>query len=315
MPSGLAALLDDVAAIARLAATSLDDVGAASAKAGTKAVGVVIDDAAVTPQYTNGLSPARELPIIWRIAKGSIFNKLVILLPAALLLGAFAPWAITPILMLGGTYLSYEGAEKVLEAIGLVGHHEEASHDEEAGMSPALLEETKAKGAIRTDLILSAEIMALALADVSDRSFVTQVVSLAIVAIFITALVYGAVGFIVKMDDMGLHLARKDSPFLKTFGRGLVKAMPMVLSTLGVVGIAAMMWVGGGIVAHGLDVFGLHTIPKTLHDASHAAGEAAPFAHGFFGWFAGAVGSALIGLILGSVLAFAIPVVRRAIGR
>lgn len=315
MASGLAALLDDVSAIARLAATSLDDVGAASAKAGSKAVGVVIDDAAVTPQYTHGLAPARELPIIWRIAKGSLFNKLVILLPAALLLGAFAPWAITPILMVGGAYLCFEGAEKVLEALGLHGHHEDAHQDDEADMSPALLEETKAKGAIRTDLILSAEIMALALADVSDRPFVIQVASLVVVAVLITALVYGAVGLIVKMDDVGLNLARRGSAAVRTLGRGLVRAMPIVLSTLGVIGIAAMMWVGGGIVVHGLEHFHLTPLPGILHDAAHAASAAVPYAPGAAGWFIGALGSAIVGFLLGSAIALLLPIARRMIGR
>lgn len=315
MASGLAALLDDVSAIARLAATSLDDVGAASAKAGSKAVGVVIDDAAVTPQYTHGLDPARELPIIWRIAKGSLFNKLVILLPTALLLGAFAPWAITPILMVGGAYLCFEGAEKVLEALDLHAHHEETSHEDEAAMSPAVLEETKAKGAIRTDLILSAEIMALALADVSDRPFAVQVASLVVVAVLITALVYGAVGLIVKMDDVGLDLAGRGSTAVRALGRGLVRAMPIVLSTLGVVGIAAMMWVGGGIVVHGLEHFHLTPLPRILHDAAHAASEAVPFASGFVEWFVGALGSAIVGFVLGSAIAMLIPFGRRIVGR
>lgn len=315
MPSGLAALLDDVASIARLAATSLDDVGAASAKAGSKAVGVVIDDAAVTPQYTQGLAPARELPIIWRIARGSIFNKLVILLPAALLLGWLAPWAITPILMAGGLYLSFEGAEKVLEALGLHAHHEDEGHGEDAVATPTDLEDAKARGAIRTDLILSAEIMAIALADVSDRPFLTQVVSLALVAVLITALVYGAVGFIVKMDDIGLHLARKSSETIQIIGRGLVRAMPIVLSTLGIVGIAAMMWVGGGIIVHGREHFHLETLPHALHAASDAAGGTVAFAPGLASWFVGALGSALVGLILGSIIAFALPLVRRIAGR
>jgi len=315
MASGLAALLDDVSAIARLAATSLDDVGAASAKAGSKAVGVVIDDAAVTPQYTHGLSPARELPIIWRIAKGSLFNKLVILLPTALLLGSFAPWAITPILMVGGAYLSFEGAEKVLEGLGLHGSHEETSHDEDAGMTPAALEETRTRSAIRTDLILSAEIMALALADVSDRPFVVQVASLVVVAILITALVYGAVGVIVKMDDVGLHLAKRRSTFARMLGRGLVRAMPIVLTTLGVVGIAAMMWVGGGIVVHGLEHFHITALPELLHAGANAAGGTVPFASGAVSWFVGALSSAIVGFLLGAAIALLLPLARRIAGR
>lgn len=316
MPSGLAALLDDVASIARLAATSVDDVTAASAKAGSKAVGVVIDDAAVTPRYAHGLSPARELPIIWRIAKGSIFNKLVILLPAAVLLGWLAPWAITPILMVGGAYLSFEGAEKILETLGLHGAHgHETEVDPDANLTGTALENSKATAAIRTDLILSAEIMAIALSDVADRPIFTQIVSLALVAVLITFLVYGAVGFIVKMDDMGLALARGPRPWLHGFGRGLVKAMPTVLTALAGIGIVAMTWVGGGILLHGLDHFGLHAAHDLLHGAEHVGSSTLPFAPGIGGWAGGAIVSAIAGLIAGSVLALVVPSLVKAFRR
>jgi predicted DNA repair protein MutK len=315
MASGLAALMDDVAAIARMAAASLDDVAAASAKAGSKAVGVVIDDAAVTPQYAQGLAPARELPIIWKIAKGSIFNKLVILLPAALLLSAFAPFAITPILMLGGTYLCFEGAEKVLELLGLHGGHEHGGagvddHADAGGSEtdPAALEATMAKGAIRTDLILSGEIMAIALADVAARPLSTQVMALMLVALAITVLVYGAVGLIVKMDDIGLHLAQRPGTAVQAVGRALVRAMPLVLSALSGIGMVAMLWVGGGIVLHGLEQFHLGALPHALHDLAHSAGELVPFAQGFVVWLVGALGAALFGLVLGSGVAMAVTV-------
>jgi uncharacterized protein len=225
MPSGLVALLDDVAGITKLAAASLDDVGAAAGKAGSKAMGVVIDDTAVTPRYVVGLSPERELPIIAKIAMGSLRNKLLILLPAALLLSAFAPWAITPLLMLGGAFLCFEGAEKVLEAFG-AGSHAEA---EETPMEAAHLEQSKVSGAIRTDLILSAEIMAIALADVSQKPIVTQGVVLALVGIGITIAVYGVVALIVKMDDIGLHLARRRAAATRALGRGLVRGMPILM--------------------------------------------------------------------------------------
>ena len=220
MPSGLAALLDDVAGITRLAAASLDDVGAAAGRAGTKAVGVVIDDTAVTPRYVVGLSPARELPIIAKIALGSIRNKLLILLPVALLLSAFAPWALTPLLMVGGAYLSFEGAEKLWEAMS--GHH--AAEQETAGATtPEALEQQKVSGAVRTDFILSAEIMAIALAEVAGSGIVAQAVALALVAIAITVGVYGVVAIIVKLDDIGLHLAKKPSAAAQALGRGMVK--------------------------------------------------------------------------------------------
>ncbi|MDP3405291.1 MAG: DUF808 domain-containing protein [Brevundimonas sp.] len=299
MPSGLAALLDDVAAIAKLAATSLDDASAAAGKAGTKAAGVVVDDAAVTPRYVTGLSPARELPIIWKIAKGSIRNKLLILLPAALILSAFAPWAITPILMLGGAYLAFEGAEKLIEAFG-GSHHAKA--DEDVG-DPATLEETKVAGAIRTDLILSAEIMAIALADVADQPIVTQGLVLAIVGLAITAGVYGVVGLIVKMDDIGLHLARVKSAVLKGLGRGLVKGMPIVMSAIATIGMAAMLWVGGGILVHGAHTFGFDWPEDTIHHAAVAVASLLPVGGPVAEWLITALGAAIVGILVGGVLA------------
>lgn len=294
MPSGLAALLDDVAAIAKLAAASLDDVGAAAGRAGAKAAGVVIDDTAVTPRYVTGFTPDRELPIIAKIAWGSVKNKLLFLLPAALALSALAPWAITPILMLGGAYLCFEGAEKVFEWFSSA---DEADADA-TDMDPATLEKTRIAGAIRTDLILSAEIMAIALAEVADQTFVARAASLAIVALLVTAGVYGVVGLIVKMDDIGLHLAKLGAAPVRALGRGLVKAMPVVLKTLGIVGIAAMIWVGGGIILHGLHEYGVHLTPHTV--------ETVGGGHGMLHWLAGAAWSGVIGLALGAVLALAI---------
>ena len=227
MPSGLAALLDDIAGIAKIAAASVDDIGAAAAKAGTKAAGVVIDDTAVTPTYVTGFTPDRELPIIWKIAVGSIRNKILFLLPAALLLSAFAPFLITPILMIGGAYLCFEGAEKVIHVF--TGHHAGEDLDPDGGDDHALLEETKVAGAIRTDFILSGEIMAIALAEVANQSIWGQAASLALVALAVTVGVYGVVALIVKMDDVGVHLAKnRMSPF-RALGRGLVEAMPWLL--------------------------------------------------------------------------------------
>jgi hypothetical protein len=292
MASGLFALFDDVAAIAKLAAASIDDVGAAAAKAGAKAAGVVVDDTAVTPRYVHGFSPQRELPIIARIAKGSIFNKLVILLPAAMLLTAFLPWAITPLLMLGGTYLCFEGVEKLVEAIT---PRDEAADRPMAADSPEV-EKQMVSGAVRTDFILSAEIMAIALAQVADQPLLTQGLSLAVVAVAITVAVYGAVGLIVKMDDIGLHLAERGSGAIAAFGRGLVQAMPVVMRVLSVVGVAAMIWVGGGILVHGLEVFHFDTVPHAIHDFAEQAGG------GFAGWLVTALGSGLIGLVVGGII-------------
>ena len=269
MPSGLIALLDDVAGIAKLAAASLDDVGAAAGKASTKAAGVVVDDAAVTPRYVMGLSPSRELPIISKIALGSFRNKLIFILPVALVLSAFAPWAITPILMCGGTYLCFEGAEKLLEAMGHGGHENATPVARDA----AALEKTTVSGAVRTDLILSAEIMAIALADVAAQPILTQAAVLAVVGIAMTVVVYGAVGLIVKMDDIGLHLAQRPNGGVRALGRGLVKGMPMVMSALSVIGTAAMLWVGGGILLHGSHTLGLHWPAVPVEHLSHAVGE------------------------------------------
>ena len=273
MVSGLFALLDDIAAIARLAAASLDDVAGAAAQAGAKAAGVVIDDMAVTPRYVTGLSPARELPIIAKIARGSLFNKIVILLPVALLLSALAPWAIVPLLMAGGSYLCFEAAEKLLEAGGLVAVHGEG---DVGGTDAADLERAQVAGAVRTDFILSAEIMAIALGELTAKPVWEQGVVLAMVAVAITAGVYGIVAVIVKMDDVGLRLARTGTAGIAAVGRGLVTAMPRLLWALSGIGTAAMAWVGGGIVVHGLDVAGITAPAHLVHDAAAAAGGGAP---------------------------------------
>jgi len=307
MASGLAALLDDVAAIARLAAASIDDVSAAAGKASMKAAGVVVDDTAVTPTYVTGFSPERELPMIWRIALGSIRNKLLILLPAALLLSAFLPAAITPLLMIGGAFLCFEGAEKIIEAVR--GGH----HDEDVVLEtddPAVLEQTKVSGAIRTDLILSAEIMAIALADVADRPLLTQAAVLIAVGLFVTVGVYGVVGLIVKLDDIGLHLARKNSAFMQTLGRGLVRMMPGVLALLETVGMAAMLWVGGGIILHGLDGTALAALPHTVHVASEALSHSAVVI-----WLVGALLSAIFGLLVGAVVVGVVHLVAKMRGK
>lgn len=299
MPSGLVALLDDVAAITKLAAASLDDIGAAAGKAGMKSAGVVVDDAAVTPRYVTGFTPDRELPIIWQIAKGSLKNKLVFLLPAALLLSAFATWAITPLLMLGGAYLCYEATEKIMELI--IGHDAHVA-DVPVDAGPGEMEQEKISGAIRTDFILSAEIMAIALSDVADGPLLTQGVVLAVVGIGITIAVYGVVGLIVKMDDIGLNLAQRRASVTRAFGRGLVLGMPIVMKALGIIGTAAMLWVGGGIVVHALEGYHLTPIPHWLHDAAEAAGHAVPAAQGVVAWVVTALGAALVGLVIGAAV-------------
>jgi len=307
MASGLAALLDDVAAIAKLAAASIDDVGAAAGKAGTKAVGVVVDDTAVTPGYAMGFTPDRELPIVGKIALGSLANKFLILLPGAMLLSAFAQWLVTPLLMLGGTYLCFEAAEKLLEAIR--GEHPE-EHPEALAQASRDMEKAKVTGAIRTDFILSAEIMAIALNEVSDRALGVQAASLAVVALAITIGVYGVVALIVKMDDIGLSLARRRATGPQALGRGLVRAMPVVLDGLASVGTAAMLWVGGGIVVHGLETYHLTPIPGWIHHAAEAVAHATGPVGAAAGWLTSAALSGLVGLLLGGVLAGALHLVK-----
>ena len=304
MASGLIALLDDIAAIAKVAASSLDDVAAATAKAGAKSAGVVIDDAAVTPTYVTGFTPDRELPIIWKIAKGSLFNKLVLLTPAFIALAAFLPQALTPLLMLGGAFLCFEAAETVMEKLGL--HAHAGGHDPDVPVieEPAEQESRMVKGAIRTDMILSAEILAIALGELDRLSLATKAGALVGVSIAVTALVYGAVALIVKMDDIGFRLATKENGGAKAIGRGLVAGMPKLLSSLSVIGTAAMAWVGGGIVLHGMEVVGIWpALPHTLHHWAHAIAAASPVAVGAIEWVVNAFFAGIFGVALGFVIA------------
>lgn len=309
MAGGLVALLDDVAALVKVTAASLDDIALGAAKASTKAMGVVIDDAAVTPQYVAGISPKRELPIIWKIAVGSIRNKLLFILPAILLLSAFLPWTLTPILMVGGAYLVFEGAEKILEAIGLIGHHGVAEEGK------ARDEKVIIGSATRTDFVLSAEIMVISLNEVAHELFLTRALILVAVAVLMTVLVYGAVGLIVKMDDIGLVLAQKQRQFSQKLGRGLVKGMPIVMSVLGKVGVVAMLWVGGHLLLTGTDELGwhapygfVHHVEVLVHDATGAAG-------GVLGWLVNTAFSCLAGLIIGSVLTAVILGIKKLLGK
>ncbi|THH38355.1 DUF808 domain-containing protein [Aliishimia ponticola] len=303
--SGLLALLDDVAGIAKVAASSIDDVIGQAAKAGTKAAGAVIDDAAVTPKYVHGFEADRELPIIWRIAKGSFINKLVYLLPVGLALSAFAPFLIAPLLMLGGAYLCFEGAEKVAHALGIGGHgHDDYPHKEETVEDPAHLEEEKAKGAIKTDFILSAEIMTISLAAIPESNFWMEAATLAAVGIMITIAVYGSVAIIVKADDVGLAMANRGRlGITQAIGRGIVRIMPKFMWLLTVVGTAAMLWVGGSIIVHGAEELGWGAPAHLIHDWAYAVGRALPEnLVGFGEWLTKAVVDGIIGLGLGALL-------------
>jgi predicted DNA repair protein MutK len=297
MSAGLFGLLDDVAALARLAAASVDDIGAAAGRATAKAAGVVVDDTAVTPQYVHGIAAERELPIIKRIAIGSLRNKIVFILPAALLLSQFLPWLLTPILMLGATYLCYEGAEKVWGRI--------RGHDDHAVPTTAVggdAEKYMVTGAIRTDFILSAEIMVIALNEVAHQPFVPRLIILVIVALVITAAVYGVVAGIVKMDDIGLSLTQRASRFARWIGGGLVAGMPKLLAALSLIGTVAMLWVGGHILLVGADELGWHWPYGLIHHVEEDVHHAVPGAGGVLAWLVNTAASAVVGLLVGAVV-------------
>ncbi len=299
--SGLLALLDDVATIAKVAASTVDDVAGQAMKAGSKAAGVVIDDAAVTPRYVTGFSADRELPIIGQIALGSLRNKLFILLPAALILSSFAPFLITPLLMMGGAYLCFEGAEKVWHLFAHGSPHAEEAIDEHD--DPAHLERERVAGAIKTDFILSAEIMTIALAAIPSSGIVAEAITLAAVGVAITGLVYGGVALIVKADDVGLHMHERGRlAATRALGRGIVRAMPKFLTLLSAVGTAAMLWVGGSIVVHGLEALGWGWLGHLIEDSAMAAAQAIGWAPGAVEWITRAALDGVFGLGLGLLL-------------
>ncbi|RNI31424.1 DUF808 domain-containing protein [Rufibacter latericius] len=303
MSAGLLALLDDIAALVKVSAASLDDVPTQVAKTTGKVSGIVIDDTAVTPKYVVGLDPSRELSIIYQIAKKSLINKVLLLSPAALLLGFFAPWAITPILMMGGAFLCFEGYEKVHSMFSKShGDSHDGSGAEVKVITPEELEKERVTGAVRTDMILSAEIVAITYSTVADKPLVTQIAVMLSVAVFITVAVYGFVGLIVKADDLGVHMAKENfHPQVRKIGRGIVTFMPHFLKILGYVGTAAMLWVGAEIIAHGIP-FTSHA----LHDLEHALADMPALA-----WFAKALACGIGGLALGAVIEKIVVAVRR----
>ncbi|MDR0482563.1 MAG: DUF808 domain-containing protein [Cellulomonadaceae bacterium] len=310
MSAGLLALLDDISVIAKLAASSIDDVGAAAGRATVKTVGVVVDDTAVTPQYLQGVTPEREIPIVRKIALGSIRNKLVFILPLALILSQWAPWVLPWILIVGGSFLCYEGAEKVWAKIR--GHEEEIPAAELGSDA----EKALVSGAVRTDLILSTEIMLVALADVTDQPFPMRLAILVVVALVLTVAVYGFVGLIVKMDDMGLALMeRARTSGGKALGRGLVTAMPKLLAVIGVVGTLAMLWVGGHILIQNLNNVGFTWPWEHIEHLAHAVRDAIPGVGGVLGWLTETVICAVVGLIWGSVIVAAIDGLSKVTGR
>lgn len=322
MFKGLLALLDDVSVMARATASSLDDVAALTVKAGSKAAGIVVDDAAVTPGYVVGLNADRELPVIWKICVGSLRNKLLILLPAALALSYFASWAIMPLLICGGLFLCFEGAEKVLEKLWprAVGAGDAQKGSDEA-VDPVSLEKARVRGAITTDFILSAEIMAITLTTVAEEttSFVMQAAVLTSVGLAITVVVYGSVALIVKADEAGLWLARRGSGFKRMLGRAIVRGVPRFMTMLGVVGTAAMLWVGGDIVIHGAAVLGVSAPEQAIYAVAAAAADALPTLAGLVKWLVKAAIAGVLGLVAGGLVVLAkkalAPVVQRVWSR
>lgn len=324
MAAGLAALLDDVATLAKVAAASLDDVGAAASRAGTKAAGVVVDDAAVTPRYVHNFTADRELPMIRRIATGSLKNKLLFILPAALVMSEFLPWLLTPLLMMGGTYLCFEGAEKIWEKLG-GGHGHGLKHGSEsddgaegstakpevAALAADDREDEMVSGAIRTDFILSSEIMVIALNEVADEPIISRAIILFVVAIGITLLVYGAVGLIVKIDDIGLHLAQQESDVSQSVGQALVKGMPKFMALLSTVGMIAMLWVGGHILLVGFDELGWHWLYDQVHHLEETVGDSLSSISGLASWLTNTTASAILGVIVGAIVVAVMHVVPR----
>ena len=286
MASSLLILLDDIATI-------LDDVAVMSKMAAKKTAGVLGDDLALNAQQVSGVRTDRELPVVWAVAKGSFVNKLI-LVPAALLISVVAPWLITPLLMIGGLFLCYEGVEKVLHSL----HHKKAKTEEEASQEltaietdMATFEKDKVKGAIRTDFILSAEIVVISLGTVAAATFSTKVMVLSVIAILMTVGVYGFVAMIVKIDDLGLYLTQQASSFKQTIGRSLLAFAPKLMKTLTIVGTISMFLVGGGIISHGVPLLH-HFTEGSVDYAEHIP---------TVGSIIGALTPTLINLVIGFV--------------
>ena len=288
MASSLFALLDDIA-------TVLDDVSTMTKVAAKKTAGVLSDDLAVNAEQVSGVRASRELPVVWAVAKGSALNK-CILVPAALLLSAFAPWSITPILMLGGSFLCFEGMEKVAHKFlhpQTEAEEEEAIHEalKDPNVDMRTIEQQKIKGAIRTDFILSAEIIVITLGTVATASLINRIGTLTAIAAIMTVGVYGLVAGIVKLDDLGLALTKRPRAITQRIGRWIVAFAPKFMKFLSVAGTIAMFLVGGGIVAHGIPV--LHHLQKAIEQAVGG---------GILGTVAGVAYTGVVGVILGAII-------------
>jgi predicted DNA repair protein MutK len=306
--SNLLALIDDIASI-------LDDVSVMAKVAAKKTSGVLGDDLALNAQQVTGVHADRELPVVWAVAKGSMINK-AILVPAALAISAFAPWLVTPLLMIGGAFLCYEGFEKLAHRFwphgGDAGHEALAQALADPKVDMVAMEKDKIKGAVRTDFILSAEIIAITLGVVANAPLMTQVLVLSGIAIAMTIGVYGLVAGIVKLDDGGLYLSRRPGPgagFQRALGRVILASAPRLMKLLSVVGTAAMFMVGGGILVHGIPALG-----EWLHHLEEAA-HAVPGAGGVLGWLANAAGGAVAGVVAGAIVFMVVGLVKKLTGR
>lgn len=294
--ASLLTLIDDIA-------TVLDDVAVMTKVAAKKTAGVLGDDLALNAQQVTGVKAERELPVVWAVAKGSLRNK-IILVPTALLISAFAPWAVTPLLMVGGAFLCFEGAEKLAHRFLHSASEQKAQHEEhlqaleKAPVDLVALERDKIKGAVRTDFILSAEIIAITLGTVATAAFSKQVVVLSAIAIVMTVGVYGLVAGIVKLDDAGLYLSQKTSAGLRAIGRGILAFAPYLMKTLSVVGTAAMFLVGGSIIGHGFA-------------AIHHGIDGLVQRSGGFGWAVSLLGDAAVGLVTGAVVLGVVTAIQR----
>ncbi|MFY9712959.1 MAG: DUF808 domain-containing protein [Microbacterium sp.] len=281
----------------------VDDILSAALKASAKAAGVVIDDAAVTPQYVQGITPARELPVVGKIALGSLANKFLVIIPAALLLTAFAPFVLPYLLIVGGAYLCFEGAEKVLEWFGVQhGHGEEESRDEKRLVL----------GAVRTDLILSTEIMLISLAGLdADMGIWMTLAVLSVIALLMTGVVYGAVALLVKIDDIGLRMAQSGTAHVVRTGNRIVNSMPAVFRFISILGTVAMLWVGGHLVLVNLAEVGVHFGADILHGIEHALEPLGPVVV----WIGDTLFSAIAGLVLGLAIVGVVLLIARMLGK
>lgn len=306
--SSFFAFLDDIAVLAKAAAASIDDIAAGAGKAASKCAAVVIDDAAVTPQYVQGISPARELPVVGAIAKRSLINKGIIIV-AIMILSAIAPWVFPWALIVGGCYLAYEGAEKIIHRLR---HRSEAAAAQDVVERSPKDERSIVQGAATTDFVLSAEIMLISVDALESGDWWMRLAMLVVVAVLMTLLVYGSVGLLIKIDDAGRWIAERGveraSSFLQAFGIGLVKLMPKVFALLTVVGVAAMLWVGGHLLIVNLADVGLPLFATLVHDLT------GPIDNGVLLWCADSLISACFGIVVGAALAGIIQLAKKARG-